>query len=187
GGGAGGTGGGSARFFGVEATGNRFAYIVDTSGSMLGERIDTLKDQLISTVVGLPETAHFFAVEFNSVSKPIGAAKWMPATGRAKAEFRRAAQGLDGSGGTSPLPAFEIVFALRPRPDAIYFMTDGVFSGSEEEVAARIRRMNNSGARPVPIHCIAFMERGSETIMRKIAQQSGGTYTFVPSPSEIRP
>ena len=48
-------------------------------------------------------------------------------------------------------PAFEIAFQqLRPRPDAIFFMTDGLFPPT---VAAALPTLNN-GRKPVPIHAI---------------------------------
>ena len=82
-------------------------------------------------------------------------------------------------GGTHPADAFEMAFTLKPRPDAIYFMTDGLF---DEAVAERVLRLNRQGSRPVPIHCIAFGTRDAEALMRQMAQASGGSFTFVPEP-----
>ena len=77
-----------------------------------------------------------------------------------------------------PLPAFDLLFELRPRPDAIYFMTDGAFV-NPEAVVAEITRLNRSTGRVVPIHCITFIEREAEETMKEIARQSGGSYTHV--------
>ena len=35
----------------------------------------------------------------------------------------------------------------------------------------------NVGSRKIPIHCITLVERTGEETMRKIAADSGGTYT----------
>ena len=78
------------------------------------------------------------------------------------------------SGATNPSPAFLVVFANRPRPDAVYFMTDGEFN---DTVVAEIASMN--AEMQIPIHCITFGERGAEPMMREIARQSGGTYTHI--------
>src|SRR5207248_843954 len=77
--GGGGGGGGAASFFGVEARGTRFAYIIDISGSMdLGvgtadiKRIDILKAELSKSVDALLENAFFFVALFSSDAKPLG-------------------------------------------------------------------------------------------------------------------
>ena len=79
-------------------------------------------------------------------------------------------------GGHEPLPAFEAAFTrLRPRPDAIFFMTDGLF---RPEVADVIPTLN-AGRKPVPIHSISLVDRGAEALLRKIADDSEGTYRHV--------
>lgn len=179
-GGDGGAGGGGAQFFGVEARGSRFAYIVDVSGSMEGDRLSALKRALLASIGGLYEQAHFTVVLFSSDAVALTGNRWVPATERAKKEIEKDIRAMRAFGGTNPLPAFEIVFAMRPRPDAIYFMTDGQFADGEEDKAlARIARLNDRGDRRTPIHCITFIERSSERLMRQIARQSGGTYTHV--------
>lgn len=177
-----GAGGGSAKFFGVEARGSRFAYVVDCSGSMTGERLDALKIALAESVEGLLEHTHFSIVLFNSEAFPLTGSKWISATERFKTEVKREIGAITANGGTNPLPALAAVFAMKPRPDAIYLMTDGQFAGgTEEQIIAQIARMNNAGDRRTPIHCISFIERSSEEIMRRIARQSGGTYTHIPA------
>lgn len=190
GGGGGGDGlddgsGGGAKFFGVEARGNRFLYICDVSGSMEGERLAALKIALRESIDGLIERARFSVVLFSSEAMSLGGNRWMEATDERKKATAKELGLIHGFGGTNPLPAFDIAFAMKPRPDAIYFMTDGVFTEDVNAVIeSRIMRMNNSGDRRVPIHCITFVERGSEPIMRKIARQSGGTYTHVDAPPQ---
>lgn len=171
-------GGGAASFFGLESSGNRFAYIVDVSGSMQGGRIETLKRELTRSITGLRGSSQFTVVLFSSGAMQLGPSGWRSATDRIKREVRTEITNIRASGTTVPLPAFAVVFELRPRPDAIYFMTDGEFV-NPEAVAAEIARLNQSSGRLVPIHCITFVERQSEEIMKLIARQSGGSYTHV--------
>jgi hypothetical protein len=174
--------GGSATFFGVEAKGSRFAYIVDISGSMevgvtggATPRIEVLKRELMGSVAALSESARFFIVIFSHTSAPLGGKlEWTPGNEPGKSWARRAIAALRADGGTEPLPAFELVFAIRPRPDAIYFMTDGEF---HHDAPRRIALMN--GDLRIPIHTICFDSREGEQLMRRIAEDSGGTYTFV--------
>src|SRR5690606_16329369 len=95
-----------------------------------------------------------------------------------KRSARAEINNIRAGGTTIPFPAFEEVFRMRPRPDAIYFMTDGAFSNAEA-VAEEIARLNRSTGKIVPIHCITFIERDAEEIMKVIARQSNGSYTHV--------
>ena len=62
----------------------------------------------------------------------------------------------------------------RIKPDAIYFMTDGEF---DQSIADIIIRRNKE--RPMPVHCITFVSREGESVMRRIARETGGTYTHI--------
>jgi len=170
--------GGAASFFGLESSGSRFAYIVDVSGSMSGARIEALKRELVRSVSGLRGQAQFSIVLFSSGAQQLGPSGWRSATDQMKREARTEIGNIRAGGSTVPMPAFDIIFELRPRPDAIYFMTDGIFS-NPESVAADIARLNRSTGRLVPIHCITFIDRDAEEIMKLIARQSGGSYTHV--------
>ncbi|MFZ4574247.1 MAG: vWA domain-containing protein [Phycisphaerales bacterium] len=184
--GLGGAGGGGAKFFGIEATGSRFAYVVDVSGSMEGPRLERLRAELTSSVAELQEAAQFVIIPFASAAAPLGDRNaWTEAspTGKRWARNTIAAELARGRDGTVPLPGFQIAFSVRPRPDAIYFMTDGEQfpSGTLEELAAL------NGQFKVPVHCIRFgdadvqgaHQNGAEQVMKTIAKQSKGTYTFI--------
>jgi hypothetical protein len=170
--------GGSAKFFGVEARGSRFAYICDISGSMAGERINALKGALSTSIDGLLEHTHFAIVLYNGEAYPITKDRWVSATDRSKRDVKREISVQQAFGGTDPVPAFSVVFDMKPRPDAIYFMTDGRFRNPDRVMMA-IARMNDRGRTRTPIHCITFVDRSSEEVMRKIAQRSRGTYTHI--------
>ncbi len=175
----GGAGGGAATFFGAEARGTRFAYIVDVSGSMEYDgKIDALKRELTRSIDALLENAYFFVCPFSSGAGPLeGRKEWMDGSDGSKLRGRRAIMAMPAGGATVPGPAFEIVFTIRPRPDAIYFMTDGLF---DPAVAGDVLRMNAEDR--IPIHCITFVNKEAEALMRKIAEDSGGTYSHVPGP-----
>lgn len=183
--GAGGAGGGGASFFGVEAKGSRFLYICDVSGSMNwdesgapnGKRLRTLKSELTESINALLEHMSFYVIFFNSEAHPINdkSNKWIVATDQSKKWAVERVGNVNAFGGTEPWPAFELSFTMRPPPDAIYFMTDGNFNTDVAmQIAAR-----NVGSRRVPIHCITLVDKTGEEVMRRIAAESGGTYTHV--------
>jgi uncharacterized protein YegL len=175
--GGGGAGGGGTSFFGVEARGDRFVYIVDVSGSMFGGRIEELRAQLTASIMELTETSSFLVLLFSDGTTVLGdQLEWSEASARNKAWARQAiSTDVRANGGTKPLDAFRKALAMRPRPDAIFFMTDGAF---EDDVVAFVARDNRNPR--VKVHCICFEDNSSDGRMRQIAKDSGGTYTFVP-------
>ena len=179
-------GGGGASFFGIEASGNRFAYIVDVSGSMAGGRLEALRQEVVKSVAELLESSEFLVVPFSSSAAPLGGRNaWTKASPAGKVWARNtvAAELANALAGTVPLPGFQIAYAVRPKPDAIYFMTDGESFPDRtlEEIALLNRQVK------VPIHCIRFGEEGvgqsgpdsAESIMKQISRQSRGTYKFI--------
>ncbi len=188
--GASGAGSGEgASFFGLEASGKRFAYIVDRSGSMdstlkSGEmtRWESTQIELIRSVHGLAANAEFYVVLYSSGPSPLLLElEWMKANRMNKAAASVAVMAQFPSGGTFPENAFELVYQLDPKPDAIYFMTDGEF---KEQVPAQIARLNRKSR--TPIHCILFGESRNlqnfnkvEAMLKNIARTSNGRYQHV--------
>lgn len=173
--GLGGGGGGGASFFGVEATGNRFAYIVDVSASMDEFRMNALRRELHKSVEGLLETSEFMIVKYSTESRVIGEVNgWQEASPNVKRKTKSAIDALVPEENTLPVPGFTLVFSHRPRPDAIYFMTDGDFSDADADAIIAMYRTYKS-----PVHCICLGFQGGEPRMRKIARATKGTYTFV--------
>ena len=180
--GLGGSGGGGASFFGLEAQGNRFAYIVDISGSMQenvasaneGTRLMALKAELSRSINGLLENSQFMVVAFSSDANPLtDKREWVEASPSGKRRVAPLIYAMEAQGGTNPLPAFEIVFAVKPRPDAIYFMTDGEFDPSTVEAVAALNKAK------VPVHCICLGPAAGTENMRKIAKMSKGTFIAI--------
>lgn len=176
----GGGAGGSASFFGVEARGSRFAYVVDVSGSMGGPKIATLRRELASSIDELSANASFFVAFYSHEFDILGGRRqWTRAKPRRKRSALQEIGAISASGATNPIPALKAAFSLQPDPDAIYFMTDGQFSRS---VIVEVARMNSANVEPVPIHTISFVSREAEGLLRQIATESGGTYTHIEGP-----
>jgi hypothetical protein len=176
--GGGGLSGEGASFFGLEAKGSRFAYIVDVSGSMAGEnRMARTKVELARSVAELSDHADVIIILFSSQSSPLmGEDEWLRMTTANKSRLRRRIEQIEPSGGTEPLEAFSIALNMKPAPDAIYFMTDGEFG---ENIPGDVRSMNRRSK--VPIHSIMFGNIGNaqarsrvESMMKEISRDSGG-------------
>ncbi len=178
----------NAQFLGSQGQGRRFCIIADNSGSMGGANLADLKVQLVKTLANLNQEGEFYIFAFNSVAEPMPHPGWLkggaPEVGKVKTWIGE----LKARGGTKPEPAFEAAFKLSPRPDVIFFMTDGLIPAV---VPARVVALNGTEPKVV-VNTIMFtsMAKGgvlpkgterAEEMLKKIAEQSGGTFTrYVP-------
>ena len=169
--------GGAASFFGVSSEGERFAYIVDKSGSMTQQKMSLATSELLRSVKSLPDYAKFFVVFFSSsMDLPSWQKEWVRAR---KKEFNALANWvsrIDTGGSTEPLGSFRRVLGLNPKPDVVFFLTDGEVYGV---TAAEIAKLNKRG-RPSVINTIAYATQESQQLLEQIARESGGVYRFVP-------
>ncbi|TVQ53289.1 MAG: hypothetical protein EA377_08360 [Phycisphaerales bacterium] len=177
---AGGTlaGGAGTSYFGIEAEGSRFLYIVDRSGSMMfAQRMEIAMRELRESVESLPDYTSFQVIFFSSnLLEPDFQRGWARATAANIRRYLSWFDRVDPGGGTIPRPAFLLAFEMRPRPDVIFFMTDGIIPDLSAE---EINDINQRGDRVV-IHTIAFGDQGSEELLRRIARDSGGQYRYIP-------
>jgi len=173
--GGGGALGEGATFMGTKATGRRFCIIADKSGSMAGPKLEHVKEEILETVRSLKSGTRVQLVFFSSRKMPYPKPDWLHPR-KELPELEDWLEEVSGGGATYPTPAFRVAFKLDPPPDAIFFMTDGLFyAGVVDEVAS----LNRKGQRRVVIHTISFMDRSAEALMQEIARDSGGTYRHV--------
>jgi hypothetical protein len=77
--------------------------------------------------------------------------------------------------------------AMEMYPDAIYILTDGKF-GDTRQVERYLDENNYSQdeqgnkAPKIVIHTVGFYNRDGEPVLKKMADNFGGTYRFVPKP-----
>lgn len=166
-------------FFGKAPPGKRVVYIVDSSASMnhpheseAGTRFGRVKVELLRSIKGLTADQQFYIFFFNDNSIR------MPANGmQLKAtqqldRYLRWIAGFRADGLTDPREAlFE---ALRLQPDVIYFLTDGQIRKSDADDIIEANRGQ------VQINTVCIGEATSESLMKNLAAQNRGTYTFVP-------
>lgn len=173
--GGGGALGEGASFMGLHAKGTRFCIIADRSGSMEGPKLAFVKEEILETLTTMGSRGRFQLIFFNTRELPYRQAGWRHPR-KDRADVAAWLQTVSAGGGTYPTPAFRVAFALSPRPDAIFFMTDGQFP---ENVVDEVANLNRGGGKKVQIHTISFMDTSAETLMRRIASDSGGRYRHV--------
>ncbi|MBL8269892.1 hypothetical protein [Steroidobacter sp.] len=193
------TGVASTAFFGQQASGRRFAFILDMSGSMAGTRWATCTRELVTSLQALSTQAQFFVVLFSSsTAEPPGQSGWMDVTADNVASVIKWVSNIHPDGGTYPAPAFKRVFSLGGKPDAVYFLTDGELYDFDASDCARLRAgestsfldslakffsfsgrdEENTGT---VINTISLDDRASGHALEAMAEESGGQYVHISS------
>ncbi len=175
--------GGGGGFFGRGFTGEKVVYVVDSSQSMnhphpgVGKtRLGRVKLELINSIRALSPEKKFYIVFFNDGPIPMPSDRLMEANDATKLHYLRWMIHVPPDGQTDP--ALALLLALKLDPDTIYFLTDGDFRPTI------VREVAVSNRRGVKIHTIGFTQDRGESLLRTIAKQNGGTYTYVPPDEE---
>ena len=161
-------------------------YVVDTSGSMSGSKLDQLKIALTSVrdKQGVDNTA-VALVRFSSGSTVLldfvetGDGNW-------NQDWTNAINGLTATGGTEMYAAMRSAVGILPaqencptpttcRSRDVVLMTDGQ-AGDDSLATTAIDEAVNKG---VQVHTVAFGNDAEETTLQNIASQTGGTYVKV--------
>lgn len=167
---------GFATFCGLEAKGYRFVFIVDSSGSMQGQRFSSACQELMTSIADLDEHQSFYVIFFNATEYPQAYPhvdhEMSPAGVASLERLTVWMRGVIPNGWTNPDGA--IRRALDLKPDAIFLLTDGEFN--QGGALSVIRRHKFRAA----IHTVAFASAEGAPMLQEIAARTGGTFRFVP-------
>ena len=192
---------GMASFFGMQAKGNRFAFIIDYSASMSQTQLTVMKRELIKTLNaftgGVQVSLIFFSgPAFIAGTDPNQAKKhwdnpgrqasnfvpkkgwrppvpkWLACTSGTKDRLGKHIKGTRITFGTDWRNPFRMAYSMRPYPHVIYFMTDGAV-GNPPLTVEMVKRN-----RAIQVNSIAFGISGpkAEKPMKEMAKLTGGTF-----------
>ncbi|MDP6601923.1 MAG: VWA domain-containing protein, partial [Phycisphaerales bacterium] len=161
-------------FFGVQAEGRYFCYVVDVSGSMATNNgMHRLKAELERSLESLPRGTRFAVLPFNHTLRDLQSS-WVSASPRRAADIGHRLSRVGAAGGTDPSEAFAWAFRrLNPRPDAIFFMTDGKVN-DEPRLVSQLASLNASAPR-TRIHTIGLGNDAAMQLLERLAAEHGGT------------
>lgn len=189
----------AANFFGLEATGNIFCFVVDCSGSMRGDPFVATKLELLKTISQLKPTQRFCVFFFNQKLFPMPLEGDLPALASSATEdFHPVAAYATPENigrlqnwmetipiGTGGPPNQALKMAIELNPDSIFLLTDGVTRSDVAGGLLKTNRQEDELDGPqirCPIHTIGFYSREGEALLQRIATENGGQYRYVPNP-----
>jgi uncharacterized protein YegL len=173
---------GAPSYYGISIYARRLVFVIDTSGSMTGLRIQTAKRELISAIKALPGNAELGILVFNT-QVTVWRPALIPATAAAKQEAAFFVGNLGAGGRTAAYDALDRAFHFDP--EAIYFLSDGEPTCgkivSPEGILAAVHTGNHN--RRISIYSIGIAPGlpGSrlELFMKNLAEQNFGQFRRV--------
>lgn len=148
-------GGNGKSFFGGGIEGKSFVFVLDCSLSMnhphdsdAKTRFRKMKMELANSLSHLRADQEFFIVFFNHEAIPMPAERMVSAVPENQQHFLAWVDEVPAFGDTDPTAA--LAMALRMRPDVIYFLTDGCFSGPANDIVKSIHQSRTT------IHTFVF-------------------------------
>lgn len=173
---------GHTSFFGLEAHGRRFVYVLDRSGSM-GEPdnkpLAAAKKEVLASLSRLDGVHQFFVIFYNEdpvVFNPTGGGRQLVfADEQNKRSARRFIESVQAFGGTRHNEA--LLKAVALRPDVLFLLTDGEPKDDlTPDELSRLRRLNGGIAQ---IHVIQFAESPYErNSLVQLATENRGQHTY---------
>ncbi len=171
-----------ANYYGVPIHGTRMVFVMDTSGSMRGPRIDAAKRELMKTISQLPDGIHFNVLVFDVNVRP-----WQKIMTVSSPESRNDAAAYvfkqELGNGTASYDALEA--AMKYDTEAIFFLTDGApFGGRITQPAKIVQEVTKANRRRrISVHALGIGAgmTGSDmdVFLATLAGQNWGVYRRV--------
>ena len=170
-------------YYGIPICAKRVVFVLDTSGSMRGGKIEAAQTELIRVIRELPKEVFFSIVAFDS-SVRVWQRELVPATEQMKHIAVNIVLEQQARGNTASYDALEAAFELDP--EAIYFLSDGAPQGGKidtpGEIVSTISGFNR--VRRISIHSIGIdtsipSAAGFARFMKALPEANWGVYKAV--------
>jgi len=163
---------GNGFFYGLTIYSDRFCYVVDSSASMKGDRIESLRESMLASLEGLKEHVMFNIVNFGGEVVIL----YPGAMTDDRRDGKRHIEEMDLSWGTRTMDAMEQA-CLIPGMDTIYFLSDGAPVRGQTQVwheISKVLRVINR-YRPVAVFMVGFEpSAGNRAAMDGISNEHYG-------------
>jgi len=166
---------GSAKFFGARSQGDRFAFLVDNSGSMVDGRMETTLMELQQAIGAMSAKQSFYIIFYSDQAYPMffpnSVEQMTPATRDNKQRLANWLPTVEMCVGGRLNEAIEMVEKLEPH--VVYLLSDGDI-GSQKTM----EMLTQQSDRKFAIHTLGMTVRNAEDAHKllAIAQAHGGVF-----------
>jgi uncharacterized protein YegL len=166
-------------YYEIPVYAERIVFVIDTSSSMEGERMETAKRELVSAIHTLDPLVAFTVVSFSDAARA-----WQPQLVEATDDAKRSAaayvRALVAAGKTASFDALDTAF--RYEAEAIFFLSDGEPTAGRIVNPAQIVRFvaEANKNRRLSLHTIGVMpDNGLAEFLQVLATANNGAYRHV--------
>lgn len=166
-------------YYEIPVYAERIVFVIDTSSSMEGERMETAKRELVSAIHTLASDVVFTVVSFSDTARA-----WQPQLVEASDDAKRSAAAYVGAlvaaGKTASFDALDTAF--RYEAEAIFFLSDGEPTAGRIVNPAQIVRFvaEANKNRRLSLHTIGIMpDDGLAEFLKVLAAANNGVYRHV--------
>jgi uncharacterized protein YegL len=166
-------------YYEIPVYAERIVFVIDTSSSMEGERMETAKRELVSAIHTLDPLVAFTVVSFSDAARA-----WQPQLVEAGDDAKRSAaayvRALVAAGKTASFDALDTAF--RYEAEAIFFLSDGEPTAGRIVNPAQIVRFvaEANKNRRLSLHTIGVMpDNGLAEFLQVLATANNGAYRHV--------
>lgn len=164
---------------GLHRMSRRIMFILDTSGSMIGTKIQQLKDAMMEILDDLQENDMFNIIEFNDkINRWSKDAPVKYATPEAISSSKEFINNLTADGWTNihdavleGLGAIQSDYTSDAMP-VIIFLTDGEPTAGETDLVKILNAIQGKNTKGAPIFSLAFGENADYNFLRKMSAQN---------------
>ena len=155
-------------------------FVLDTSGSMEGEKIRQARDALLFVLDQLNPEDRFAIVDFNS-SVSTYAPELQAASHRAAARdyVRRLAAGGSTDIHAALQRAFDLADSRSGRPQVVLFLTDGLPTVGEQDPAAILADVRRRAAENIRLFTFGVGYDVNSALLDALAQENHGASAYV--------
>ncbi len=158
------------------------AFVLDTSGSMAGKKLEQAKKALLFCVENLNDGDRFELIRFSTEVEPLFD-KFVKATEPNRAKANDFIRDLKPIGGTAIDDALRKALALRPgqddRPFVVIFLTDGrptIGTTDEDQIVANVKKENEGRTR---VFCFGIGTDVNTHLLDRITEDTRAVSQYV--------
>lgn len=177
----------TASFFGSKATGDRFVFLIDNSGSMQRGRMETTMMELLKTVRSLSYSQSFYVIFYSDQAYPMfypeSVEEMLPATRENRDRLERWLHTVEICLGGALKDA--MAMAEKLEPDAVYVLSDGDYLFYERDgqrvMSSSLRKLTEPNDWKFTINTLGMTVRDADDAeaLTLIAQAHGGKFRNV--------
>lgn len=163
-----------------EVIGKDIVFVLDTSGSMTGEKIEQAKKALRYCIDRLSSDDRFDVIRFSSDVERLSSSGLINASDTNKERARRFVEGFEAAGGTAIDEALTAAIGAGDRTQLVLFVTDGRPTVGEVSSEAILRNTaSRNAAKRARVFALGVGEDLNTHLMDALAEGQGGTSHYV--------